>query len=178
MVETSRVAEFAGLIGRAASAHELRRVAESALAEGRRLVVGAVVADEQGRVYVQRRSPERELFPGCWDVVGGHAEPGEGVAAALAREVREETGWRLVRLEEVLEVADWSAGGEDKREIDLVVSVAGDLAAPLLEPGKHDLGRWLSADETAVLDEPIELSDGYVRGLVEAAFGAMAGRRR
>jgi ADP-ribose pyrophosphatase YjhB (NUDIX family) len=32
---------------------------------------------------------------GQWGLPGGHVEPGESVVAAVAREVQEETGWRV-----------------------------------------------------------------------------------
>lgn len=171
----TRVSEFEYLLGAPATAADLRLFASSVERDGRRLVVGAVIHDGTGRVYVQRRSRERALFPGCWDLVGGHGDPGEGVLEALARELLEETGWGLEEAQEVLEVVDWSAGGEDKREIDLLVTASGDLARPRLEPGKHDLGHWLSAGELEVLDQPG--SDGFVRGLVEAAFAVLDARR-
>lgn len=173
--EVTRVGEFAHLIGARASPAELRRFADSTERAGRRLVVGAVIHDAQGRVYVQRRSRERALFPGCWDLVGGHADHGEGVLEALARELAEETGWALAEVHEVVEVVDWAAGGEAKREIDLLVTAAGDLERPRLEPGKHDLGYWLAADELALLDQPGP--DGFVRGVVEAAFAALSAGR-
>jgi 8-oxo-dGTP diphosphatase len=51
---------------------------------------GAVVLDDAGRVLlVRRRNPPSA---GLWSVPGGRVEPGEDVAAAVAREVREETG--------------------------------------------------------------------------------------
>lgn len=61
-------------------------------AEGRECVVGALIADSADRVFVQKRSTNRRLFPGCWDIAGGHVEPGEMLEQALAREIREETG--------------------------------------------------------------------------------------
>ena len=33
--------------------------------------VAAVVLDAQGRAFLQRRGPQRSLFPGCWDLVAG-----------------------------------------------------------------------------------------------------------
>ena len=47
----------------------------------------AIVADDQGRILVHRRS-DNEL----WSIPGGRIEVGESVSEAVAREVREETG--------------------------------------------------------------------------------------
>ena len=58
-----------------------------AAAEGKFCVVGALIRNAQGRVFVQKRAPDRRLFPSCWDVVGGHVEANEGLYDALAREI-------------------------------------------------------------------------------------------
>jgi ADP-ribose pyrophosphatase YjhB (NUDIX family) len=52
--------------------------------------VGAVVHDPAGRLLVIRRGhPPGE---GLWSLPGGRVEPGEADAAAVVRELREETG--------------------------------------------------------------------------------------
>ncbi|MEU8295720.1 NUDIX domain-containing protein [Micromonospora sp. NPDC048909] len=47
---------------------------------------GALIVRDDGRIFFQRRSPERRLFPDCWDVVGGHLEPGDGLNRRIAEE--------------------------------------------------------------------------------------------
>ena len=55
-----------------------------------RVAVGAFIFDPAGRVLlVERGRPPGE---GLWSVPGGKLEPGETLAQAVAREVREETG--------------------------------------------------------------------------------------
>jgi mutator protein MutT len=51
---------------------------------------GALVRDS--RVLLGRRVAGRRYFPDCWDLPGGHIEPGEDPAQALDRELREELG--------------------------------------------------------------------------------------
>ena len=45
-----------------------------------------------GRILLGRRSPAKRFYPGVWDLIGGHARPGETPEAALLREVEEEIG--------------------------------------------------------------------------------------
>src|SRR2546430_10884099 len=73
-------------------------------------VVGALIFDAQDRLLIQRRSAQRALFPNCWDIVGGHVEPGETPEQALHREVAEETGWRVARVVTELPSLTWRGG--------------------------------------------------------------------
>ena len=114
----------------------------------------ALIVDDRLRIFVQRRAPSRRLFPSCWDVVGGHVEPGETVDEALRREVREETGWTVAEvLAPVGEYAYRGDDGIDRLETDLLVRVSGDLGAPVQDPREHTEYRWLTRDELDLLDE-------------------------
>lgn len=160
-----------GLVeGRVPGAAELSAFTRGAASGGYRLVVGGVVTDGEGRVFVQRRSPSRALFPGAWDIVGGHAEAGEDVRDVLLREIREETGWRLGAIGPVVKLTDWRAGGVLRREVDVLVTVEGDLAAPVLEPDKHDLWRWLAHPDRSLLAEGRTEADVWLQSLIERAF--------
>lgn len=145
-----------------------------AVRDGERWVAGAVITDGEGRVFVQRRSTDRRLFPGCWDLVGGHAEPGESVPDALGREIAEETGWRLTAVLAELDRLVWTPGdGVQRHEADYLVRVAGDLAAPRLEPGKHTEFRWIGETELGLLHDSRDPGDTFVadmaaRGLARA----------
>ena len=54
-------------------------------------IVLAAIVDRRGRVLVQPRTGDPALA-GTWELPGGKVRPGEDHAAALAREVEEETG--------------------------------------------------------------------------------------
>ncbi|MBK9070886.1 MAG: NUDIX domain-containing protein [Myxococcales bacterium] len=68
-----------------------------------RLAVSAFVFDAEQRLLVVRRG--RPPGEGLWSVPGGKVMPGETLAAAVAREVREETACE-VRCGAVLEVVE------------------------------------------------------------------------
>lgn len=118
---------------------------------GRVACVGALIRDDRNRVYVHRRSASRRLLPGTWDVVGGHVETGETPEQALAREIAEETGWRLRRIEAQTADWEWFHDGIVRRELDYLVEVDGDLSAPRLESGKHDAHAWLGPDNLELM---------------------------
>jgi 8-oxo-dGTP pyrophosphatase MutT (NUDIX family) len=139
-----------------------------------RWIAGAVVHDGAGRIFMQRRSADRDLFPGAWDIVGGHLEPGEGLLDALRREVTEETGWTLRRVVEDLGVTSYA--GEDgvaRHEVDFLVDVDGDLTAPRIEERLHLDPRWATRDEALGLLRGAHRSDELLRPVIERAFAAL-----
>ncbi len=51
--------------------------------------------NDEGELYLQKRSMNKDLLPGFWDTsVGGHIGIDEGIEEALKREVLEELGLR------------------------------------------------------------------------------------
>lgn len=160
-------------VGQVPALADLVAFSQEARRVGRRLVVGAIVTDGAGRVFLQRRAPTRALFPGAWDIVGGHAEEGEDALAALVREVEEETGWRIADLGPVVKLTDWSAGGVLRREVDLLVTVEGDVMAPAIEAGKHDLWRWIDTADPEMLSEARAESDEWLYSLIDSALAIL-----
>lgn len=169
-------------IGTVATPTELQEWARKSLHEsptpGKRLVVGALITDGEGRIFVQRRTKDRLLFPGCWDIVGGHVEDGETMMGALVREVREETGWHFEELGPVVELIDWQGSdGAQRSEVDLLIKVEGDLTRPKLEVTKHNEWRWVAEADLPVLAESREADDLWVRDTVARALTLAQGWR-
>jgi 8-oxo-dGTP pyrophosphatase MutT (NUDIX family) len=128
-------------------------------------------------VFVQRRAPTAAVWPGVWDIVGGHVEPGESTADALAREVREETGWAVVRIGPRVAQWEWEHSGIVRREYDYFVDVRGELSAPTLNPREHDAWMWIGAESLDTLLERTN-GDGRLRQLVARALSMSAQRER
>lgn len=107
-------------------------------------VVTAVVVNAAGRLFAQRRSLGRTLFPGCWEMPGGHVEAEESAADALSRELLEECGWALAAIEGVVGEYHWTrSDGVLETEVVYLVKVEGALDAPQLEALKATEFRWV-----------------------------------
>jgi 8-oxo-dGTP diphosphatase len=115
------------------------------VAERLTLAVGAIVVRDDALLMVKRG---REPHAGLWSIPGGRVKPGEYLADAVKREVREETGLHvdvgeLIGILEVLGdehfvIHDYGARPTDGRE-----PVAADDAAEV---------RWVALGEVASLE--------------------------
>lgn len=61
------------------------------------LTAAVVVVERNGRWLIRRRPPTG-LLPGLWELPGGKPQPGESLAEAARRELKEETGLRARHL--------------------------------------------------------------------------------
>jgi 8-oxo-dGTP diphosphatase len=109
-------------------------------------VVGAVIRDAAGRLLtVCKRGTERFMLP------GGKREPGEDDGAALARELAEELGVRLVSAELLgrFEAPAANEPGAVVRSSAYVVEIEGEIAIA----SEIDALLWI--DPGAPTDVPI-----------------------
>lgn len=67
--------------------------------------VGALIVDDQGRLFLTKRGLHAQNERGTWEFPGGSVEFGETLAAALRREIYEEYGITIA-VGELLEVVD------------------------------------------------------------------------
>lgn len=107
-------------------------------------VVHLHIFDTQGRLYLQRRSLNKDIQPGKWDTaVGGHIDYGESVKEALRREVREELG-----ITQFNPIHNFTYLFQSRIERELVYSYRtiyeGDIK---IDPVEIDEGRYWSFDD-------------------------------
>jgi 8-oxo-dGTP diphosphatase len=136
--------------------------------------VGGIVRDGAGRVLLVRRA--RGVHAGLWSFPGGHVEWGERLAAAVAREVREETGLAVTvgRLLYVAEVMEEEADPTPFHYVvlDFGCDVAGGFTAASSDA---DAARWVGPSEwTSLLVTPSmrqALTDPLVREFLGWSVG-------
>ncbi|MEV4489097.1 NUDIX domain-containing protein [Micromonospora coxensis] len=113
------------------------------------VVTGALV--ENGAVLLVHRSPARRAYPDLWDLPGGHVEAGESELQALAREMREELGVRIVT-ESASRRGDLHLGSGDDAVRVGVWHVGDWVGSPTNRaPDEHDDIAWVGISELSGL---------------------------
>ena len=115
--------------------------------------VGALILDEQGRVFLARRGPLAKNERGLWEFPGGSVEFGETLAQALVREIREEYDFEI-EVGQLLDVVDHILSEEGQHWVSptyLARYVSGEPR--IMEPGKCTELGWFELDQV-----PTELS--------------------
>ncbi len=130
--------------------------------------VGAVVFDAAGRVLLVKR--RHAPLKGEWSLPGGAVELGETLAAAVAREVLEETSL-VVDVGPVVEVIDRVHRQSDGRVeyhyivVDFLCHVNDLAAAPAAGSDADDV-RWVPVDDLSSLG----VQQAAI-GVIRKAFG-------
>ncbi|GAB7080636.1 NUDIX hydrolase [Megalodesulfovibrio paquesii] len=124
--------------------------------------VRIMVYNPAGKLYLQKRSRNKSVYPGRWEIsASGHAQAGESQEDAARREVAEELGIHVERLSLRLEIP---ATPLTAFEFITVFSAGLVHAVPRPNPEELDGGMFVDADEMDYLAR--EYLDVLTPGLV------------
>jgi 8-oxo-dGTP diphosphatase len=115
--------------------------------------VGAILLKDEA-LLLGRRAAHRS-YPDCWDLIGGHVEPGETLEQTLVREVEEETGVTPVQF------AKLTLLRAEGIELHIYRVNAWSGGSPALHGDEHVELRWFTAEESCAL--PNLASTEYIR---------------
>jgi mutator protein MutT len=114
--------------------------------------VGAMVFNDEGRVFLSQRGPKAKNERGCWEFPGGSVEFGETLAAAIQREFREEYDMQI-ELVELLDVSDHILPDEGQHWVSPTFIARHTAGEPrIVEPEKCTAIGWFALD---ALPEPL-----------------------
>jgi len=109
--------------------------------------VGALIVDDEGRIFLAQRGPQAKNERGLWECPGGSVEFGETLAEALCREMAEEFGIEII-VGELLDLVDHLLPEEGQHWVSPTYLCQITGAAPqILEPEKCSAIGWFALDE-------------------------------
>ena len=128
----------------------------------RHRAVHVLVFNSCGRVFLQKRSVNKDRQHGLWDSsASGHLDSGEDYDACAARELREEIGLSVAKGPQ--RVFKINAGPETDQEFVWVYrcEAGGPLA---LNPEEIERGGWFAPDEVTrwIAERPQEFASAFV----------------
>lgn len=111
-----------------------------------RVVVGAVIVNNQSQVLILQRSTKETTYPGMWELPSGKRENLEPTLDGLKREVSEETGLEIEPLMP-FSVFDYQVERpeeiRDATQVNFLVKTSGKV---VLSP-EHDNFAWISVGD-------------------------------
>ncbi|MBA7634791.1 hypothetical protein ES703_42389 [subsurface metagenome] len=116
-------------------------ILEQAKKEGiKRFVVGGIIRAKEKVLLLRRKAGE--FMTGIYEFPSGRVGGKESLVEALRREVKEETGLKIIRIGEYVNSFDYeSSSGEKTRQFNFVVEVENEEIK--LNPMEHDDFAWV-----------------------------------
>jgi 8-oxo-dGTP diphosphatase len=111
-------------------------------------ITACVFLYKDGKLFTARRADNKKLFPGKFELIGGHIEFGETVEDGLKREIAEEIHAEIV-VENPYHVFTYLAkdGLEHSVEIDYFARLADEKQEIKLNTEDHSEYAWISEEE-------------------------------
>jgi len=106
----------------------------------------------EGFVLLVKRAPHKAWYPNCWDLVGGHVEPGESVEAALVREAQEEVGLTPLQFRWIAELSEPETSGNPPARYHVYAVTEWDGGEPALLGDEHTAMQWVTSAQVSILD--------------------------
>jgi 8-oxo-dGTP diphosphatase len=116
-------------------------------------ICACAVFVRHGHLLLAKRAPHRTAYPNCWDVVGGHVEPGETIEQALIREAEEEVGLTPKRFALARCIERPSSDPYGQSAFHCFVVHEWDGGEPRMLGDEHVEIRWFTVADASVLTD-------------------------
>ncbi len=127
-------------------------------------IVRIMVENKSGMILLQKRSSQMETYPGCWDhSAAGHVDLGEGYLSAAKRELIEEIGIQVEKLQEIGSYfSDDRSGNQTIKRFNKVYKTISESKPTKLQTSEVEEVKWFTLDEIKRLikDSRDNVTDG------------------
>ena len=128
----------------------------------RHRAVHVLIFNDQGKLFLQKRSMNKDMHPGLWDTsAAGHVDAEESYDSCASREITEELGVTINKpLDLLFKIPATPVTG-----MEFIQVYCGVHNGPfILEPSEIDAGEWFPATEisTRVANEDARLTGVFM----------------
>ena len=117
--------------------------------------VGALMFNNQGEIFLSKRSQNTKNERGCWEIPGGAVEFGETLQNAITREIKEEYGIDIILLHQ-LPAQNHLLPQENQHWVPsaFISKIKSGQTPKIMEPHKCDAIGWFKLNQ---LPEPLSV---------------------
>jgi len=126
----------------------------------------AIIFNKEGKFLTIHRTKTAPLSPNKWDFPGGDLDFGEDATKGIIREIKEESGLEVGKLEPFDVESHINEEGDFWVTIAYIAQIDSDMVTLSFE---HDDFRWVTADEFFKLESPDKLKR-FVKNLETNLF--------
>ena len=127
-------------------------------------------------LFIAKRADSKQTWPGRYELIGGHVDPGETLEDALRREVREEIGVEAT-VGQIVGAFTYESEDTFKVEICYLCELADASAEPVINPEDHSEGQWIDSSQLALFGKEDEEADMLVKAfeIIDATLSQKEG---
>jgi 8-oxo-dGTP diphosphatase len=127
-------------------------------------IVVCALIERDGKLFVAKRADTKSSWPGRYEIIGGHLDPGESLEEGLRREIREEVG-ADIEIGQLVDAFTYTSQDEQIFKVEVCYLCRFPKGVePTLNPDDHSEFRWITEDELP----SIEKEDEETRALKKA----------
>jgi mutator protein MutT len=137
------------------------------VAENNPTLISFIIENENGEIFIQKRSESRKSYPNVWEIPGGLLEKNESDVECIRRELKEELSLELTAVNHKIFEGNFDINGTTHNHKVFVINIK-DWNNFQLEQCKATEFRWIAKNEVELLN--IKRNDGKISTIYTAVL--------
>lgn len=116
-----------------------------------KIIAAGVILNKYSKVLIVKRSEKEDFLPGILEFPSGHLEDNEDLLDGLAREIKEETSYEAILIDQYINHFDYtSISGKRVRQFNFLVKLNYNKE-PILNSEEHQDFYWCNLEEAIAI---------------------------
>lgn len=119
-------------------------------------IVVCALIEHGGKLFVAKRANTKTSWPGRYEIIGGHLDPGESLEDGLRREIMEEVG-AGIEIGQIVDAFTYQSQDEGVFKVEICyLCHFPEGVEPTLNPEDHSEFRWITEEELPLIKKDDE----------------------